>query len=267
LATATVTLVEPDERVAAMWACALGPGLAVVPDLERLRGRGDDLGVVVLDGDDPGLEALALEVRGRAPVLLRVRSGPRAAFPADAVVLRTAVQGAVLREAVGRARGSPGAGFESLPSAEVPLPRVKLAEGQRVLVVDDNLVNQRLAERLLAREGCVVTVASNGFEAISRWEAQPFDLVLMDCNMPELDGLEATRRIRFKERERCTHTPIIALTADAMESDRQACLRSGMDDYLSKPIREDRLRQALLTHFAGRHAGARPPSALASGKK
>jgi CheY-like chemotaxis protein len=187
---------------------------------------------------------------------------------ADAFVLRTAVQGAVLREAVARAAASRSGRFEHLPSAEPPkLARVKVAEGQRVLVVDDNLVNQRLAERLLAREGCVVTVASNGFEAIARWEAQPFDLVLMDCNMPELDGLEATRRIRLKERERCTHTPIIALTADAMESDRQACLRSGMDDYLSKPIREERLREALTTHFAGRHSGTRPAAEVAGWKK
>jgi signal transduction histidine kinase/CheY-like chemotaxis protein len=261
-----VTLVESDPRVAAMWASALGPGLAVANDLSALQGRTE--GVVVLDAEHPRLDELLRAVPPGLAVVARVRSGPRAVVSADAFVLRTAVQGAVLREAVARAAASRSGRFEHLPSAEPPkLARVKVAEGQRVLVVDDNLVNQRLAERLLAREGCVVTVASNGFEAIARWEAQPFDLVLMDCNMPELDGLEATRRIRLKERERCTHTPIIALTADAMESDRQACLRSGMDDYLSKPIREERLREALTTHFAGRHSGTRPAAEVAGWKK
>jgi CheY-like chemotaxis protein len=119
-----------------------------------------------------------------------------------------------------------------------------------VLLVEDNPVNQRLAERLLSRAGCVVTLAENGLQALDRWSAARFDLVLMDCNMPELDGLEATRRIRAMEGAQRARTPIIALTADAMESDREACLLSGMDDYLSKPIREERLHEVLTRHLA-----------------
>jgi signal transduction histidine kinase/CheY-like chemotaxis protein len=110
-------------------------------------------------------------------------------------------------------------------------------EGLRVLIADDNLVNQRLVAMLLGRVGARVVVVGDGRAAVERVQAQPFDVVLMDCHMPELDGYEATRRIRILEAEgRRPHLPIIALTASAMESDHQACLASGMDDFLSKPV-------------------------------
>jgi PAS domain S-box-containing protein len=109
--------------------------------------------------------------------------------------------------------------------------------GVRVLIADDNLVNQRLVSMLLSRAGAEVTVVNDGRAALERVQVERFDAVLMDCHMPELDGYEATRRIRLWESEaHRSRLPIIALTASAMESDHQACLASGMDDFLSKPV-------------------------------
>jgi CheY-like chemotaxis protein len=115
----------------------------------------------------------------------------------------------------------------------------------RILLAEDNVVNQKLALRLLQQMGYRADLASNGVEAIESLERQPYDVVLMDVQMPEMDGLEAARRITAKwqpgERPR-----IVAMTANAMQGDREECLAAGMDDYVTKPIRVDALVQALL---------------------
>jgi CheY-like chemotaxis protein len=98
---------------------------------------------------------------------------------------------------------------------------------------------------MMERRGFVVTVVANGREAIEASERQCFDLILMDVQMPELDGLEATRRIRERERITGEHIPILALTAHAMQSDRERCFTAGMDGYLSKPFQADDLAQAV----------------------
>jgi signal transduction histidine kinase/CheY-like chemotaxis protein len=121
------------------------------------------------------------------------------------------------------------------------------ANALRVLLVEDNEVNQKLAIDLLEREGHEVHVASDGAHAVDlamRGDT-PYDLILMDMQMPVMDGLEATRRIRAHERHTREHVRIIAMTANAMPGDRERCLAAGMDDYLSKPIRVDELRAAL----------------------
>jgi CheY-like chemotaxis protein/HPt (histidine-containing phosphotransfer) domain-containing protein len=105
-----------------------------------------------------------------------------------------------------------------------------------ILVAEDNSVNQRLAARLLEREGHAVTIAGSGQEAVDLFERRPFDLILMDVQMPGLDGLQATARIREKERSTGGHVPIAAMTAQAAESDRLRCLESGMDAYVTKPV-------------------------------
>ncbi len=114
----------------------------------------------------------------------------------------------------------------------------------RILLAEDNVVNQKLALRLLQQMGYRADVASNGIEAIECVERQAYDLVLMDVQMPEMDGLEATRRITAKwssgDRPR-----IVAMTANAMQGDREMCLEAGMDDYVTKPIRVDALVEAL----------------------
>jgi PAS domain S-box-containing protein len=108
----------------------------------------------------------------------------------------------------------------------------------RVLVAEDNRVNQKLAKRLLEKAGCVVDLAANGREAVRMWEQIAYDVVFMDCQMPEMDGYEATAEIRRLEQglPAHRHTPIVALTANAMLGERERCLRAGMDDFVSKPI-------------------------------
>jgi CheY-like chemotaxis protein len=115
-----------------------------------------------------------------------------------------------------------------------------------VLLAEDNAVNQRVARKQLEHIGCKVTVVPNGREAVARASEQRFDAVFMDCHMPEMDGFTAARAIREVESRNDTRTPIIALTAGAMEQDRLACLAAGMDDYLSKPIDAGALRATLL---------------------
>jgi CheY-like chemotaxis protein len=115
----------------------------------------------------------------------------------------------------------------------------------RILLAEDNVVNQKLALRLLSQMGYRADLASNGVEAVECVARQSYDLVLMDVQMPEMDGLEATRRITARwpagGRPR-----IVAMTANAMQGDREACLAAGMDDYLTKPIRVDALTAALV---------------------
>jgi len=109
--------------------------------------------------------------------------------------------------------------------------------GARILLAEDNAVNQRVARAILERAGHTVVAATTGESAVRMWREQPFDLILMDVQMPELDGFQATGLIREKERISGAHIPIIAMTAHAMSGDRERCLNAGMDDYISKPIR------------------------------
>ena len=119
-------------------------------------------------------------------------------------------------------------------------------ESMAILIAEDHPVNQRLALRLLEKQGHRVTVAGSGKEAIDAFRRQRFDAILMDVQMPELDGIEATRAIRLLEgREGRPRTPIIALTARAMSRDREVCLEAGMDGYVSKPLRPNELCEAL----------------------
>jgi CheY-like chemotaxis protein len=119
----------------------------------------------------------------------------------------------------------------------------------RVLLVEDNLVNQQLAIRLLEKWGHEVTLANNGREALDRIAGQAFDVALMDMQMPVMGGIEATQEIRRGEAEglygQRPHLPIIAMTANAMQGDREICLAAGMDDYLAKPIRANDLAMKL----------------------
>ncbi len=112
----------------------------------------------------------------------------------------------------------------------------------KVLLAEDNLVNQKVALKILEKFGLHAEVAATGQEALDRLERTPYDLIFMDCQMPEMDGFEATRLIRSKE---VGHVPIIAMTANAMVGDRERCLEAGMDDYISKPVRVEAVQGAL----------------------
>jgi len=133
------------------------------------------------------------------------------------------------------APATPSSGLDRQMAERLPL---------RILVAEDNAVNQKLALRLLSQMGYRADVAGNGLEAIQAVERQPYDVVVMDVQMPEMDGLEASRQIcsRWHAAQR---PRIIAMTANAMQGDREMCLEAGMDDYVSKPIRVEELVAAL----------------------
>ena len=112
----------------------------------------------------------------------------------------------------------------------------------QILLAEDNIVNQKVAIALLKKWGHVITVANNGKEALVALENQDFDVVLMDVQMPEMDGLEATRLIRHPQSAiRDPNIPIIAMTAHAMKGDRERCMEAGMNDYVSKPLNVEEL--------------------------
>jgi protein-histidine pros-kinase len=114
-----------------------------------------------------------------------------------------------------------------------------------VLLVEDNPINQKVAARLLEKAGHTVTFAINGREAVDCVQERAFDLVLMDVQMPEMDGLEATQEIRRQEAGTPRRLPIVALTAHALNGDRERCLEAGMDAYVAKPVQSDALFQAM----------------------
>jgi two-component system, sensor histidine kinase and response regulator len=150
---------------------------------------------------------------------------------------------------------------DTLGLAVRPAPAPAMAPAQpgpvrplRILLAEDNKVNQTVARAVLGKRGHQVTLAGNGAEALAAWDAGQYDLILMDVEMPELDGLAATRAIRERERVNGGHTPIIAMTAHALAGDRERCLEAGMDGYTTKP-----LRPALLDQEIARVVGTESP--------
>ncbi len=137
-----------------------------------------------------------------------------------------------------------------------PTPPLPLATSQplpqsqrklRILLAEDNPVNQKLAVRLLEKRGFEVSVKGDGAQAVEAFSQEAFDLVLMDIQMPEMDGLQATEQIRERERKTGRHLPIVAMTAHAMQGDRERFLAAGMDDYISKPIKAQELYSLIET--------------------
>lgn len=133
-----------------------------------------------------------------------------------------------------------------------------------ILMAEDNRINARVAEAMLVRDGHSVTIVSDGRSAIAAADEKRWDLILMDVQMPEVCGLEATRQIRRREKSSGGHVAIIALTANATGEDRQRCLEAGMDGYVSKPVQRDRLLGEIRTVF---RALGRQPSPAACPKR
>jgi PAS domain S-box-containing protein len=129
-------------------------------------------------------------------------------------------------------------------------------KGACILLVEDNVVNQRIACAMLKKHGFTVTVAEDGQQALNVLASELFDIVLMDCQMPVMDGFTATRLVRSGGKVLNRHVPIIAMTANAMEGDREACLAAGMDDYLSKPINEKHFLSVITRHLNDGHSAA-----------
>lgn len=135
---------------------------------------------------------------------------------------------------------------------QVETSTITSAGSRRILITEDNLVNQTVAKRMLVKGGFEVEVAENGEQALRKVTGgTEFDLIFMDCQMPRMDGYEASRQIRTYEKESGsgTRVPIIALTANAMQGDREKCLDAGMDDYIAKPVKKEALFEMLRRHL------------------
>lgn len=120
----------------------------------------------------------------------------------------------------------------------------------KILLVEDNIINQKVAQYMLEKLGCNVDLANNGKEALDMLESNQYDIILMDCQMPEMDGFETTQNIRRQEAKSEQHMPIIAMTANAMKGDREKCIKAGMDDYISKPIKINTLYSTLVQELS-----------------
>jgi CheY-like chemotaxis protein len=186
-------------------------------------------------------------------------SGQRAAFASS---LNKPVRRLELYETLAAVMQPGTRAVRAAPGVSLPAPRL----GLHVLVVEDNLVNQQICATMLRKLGCEARVVSNGREAVEAVAAAAYDVVLMDCQMPEMDGFAATREIRARElagnRPRAEgadsprRVPIIALTANALAGDRERCLAAGMDDYLSKPLTSQQLHQMVARWSTPRAARA-----------
>jgi PAS domain S-box-containing protein len=245
---------------------------AALTQLSAALGAGEPYPLILTDMHMPEMDGFALieQIRQRpelsaATIMMLTSAGHRgdAARCQElgvAAYLLKPIRQSELREAVARVLGA------REQEGAIPLiTRFSLQETRepgaclRVLLAEDNLVNQRLAVRLLEKRGHRIVVASTGLEALQALDKESFDLVLMDVQMPEMDGLEATAAIREKEKGSGLHQAVVALTAHAMKGDREKCLAAGMDGYLTKPIRPQELDELLET-YAARHMEGRSVS-------
>jgi two-component system sensor histidine kinase/response regulator len=235
--------------------------------VEAARSSGNPFPLILLDSHMPEIDgcALAQEIQNSpastaATVMMitsadQLRNGGRCGDSSIAAYLTKPIRSSELLEAI---RGI-------LTGATLPHPQAWSAPKARgpwkVLLVEDNKVNQTLARRLLEKHGCAVSLAADGRAALAALEQDCFDVVLMDIQMPVMDGFEATGEIRKKELLTGGHLPIIAITANVMEGERARCLSMGMDGYVVKPILPDELFAAIdsaLTEPGGTHAEALP---------
>ncbi len=221
----------------------------VLLDHELSGEHGEELGEALRrESGGAGFAMLLLVARGRrmnVPALRERGFDGVLAKPVRYAALQTELPSVCDARREGRAY-EPAA--EGERGAAVPTPGVltSLPSPRRVLVVDDNSVNLTVARRMLEKLGCRVDTAANGREAVEMLQRLPYDVVFMDCQMPEMDGYEATGLVRRLEHLNARRTPIVAMTANAMQGDRDRCLAAGMDDYVSKPVHPNALRNALL---------------------
>ena len=226
---------------------AVDSGRGAIEALDAAAREGEPFGLVLLDANMPEFDGfdVAAEIArrpelARPTVMMLTSSGKygdhhRCRELGIAAYLTKPVHGRDLFVAIGRALEARPA-LPALSSSPKAAGRNSAADRRRILLVEDNVVNQRVAIGLLTRRGHTVVAVDNGREALDALEKDGFDVVLMDLQMPVMSGLDATTLIRDRERASGGHVPIIAMTAHAMAGDRERCLASGMDGYLSKPV-------------------------------
>jgi PAS domain S-box-containing protein len=246
-----------------------GDAESVPSRLRTAQREGLGFGLLFLDYDGPAMDGLAIartvkgdpEIRGTQMALMAPMSKrvPREEMRAlgITVLLNKPVRRRALQQCVARIQqevrgdsGVPTPAPEQSRSGHTAVPA-----SPRVLVAEDNPVNQKVTARILEKAGCRVDVVANGLEAVAAQERIAYALIIMDCQMPTMDGYEATRQIRARERETGKHVAIVAMTAHALEGDRERCLSAGMDDYLSKPMEPEQLAAVLIRWLPAR-AGA-----------
>ena len=228
------------------------PGVAeAIDELERMSRAGTPYALILTDSNMPVQDGFELARRIQAnpalcgSMIMMLTSADRPEdlsrcqqYGISAYLIKPIKQSELLDSIV----FAVGARTPLAASATAPAqPSKQSAQPKSILLAEDSLINQKLAIGLLERWGHRVTVANDGEEAVRLSAEQPFDLILMDVQMPSLDGLDATRVIRARERETGLHIPIVAMTAHAMKGDRERCLEVGMDGYLMKPIRAEQL--------------------------
>ncbi|HTQ60308.1 MAG TPA: response regulator [Candidatus Solibacter sp.] len=241
-----------------------GGGDAALAELVAARNAGQHFALILIDRHMPNMDGFALVEKihllpqlSPATIMLLTSAGHRGDLARCRLLGITAcllkpLRRVELRDAISKVLS----GKEILPAGDHKVvdsliaPKVghdapASSRALRILVAEDNFVNQRLATRLLEKRGHLVSVVSNGREALNALEKSMYDLVFMDVQMPELDGMEATALLRQNERIRGGHQIIVALTAHALKGDQDRCLAAGMDAYLSKPIRPQELDDLL----------------------
>jgi len=237
-------------------------GITALEMVATARRQGEPFRLLLLDGNLPAMGGfeLAEQIRQEPDnidltIMILTASGQRGdaarcrELGISAYIVKPVKQSALL-EAIMTVM------VEPTPAKSPLVTRHVLRENQQhycILLAEDNIVNQRIATSMLTKGGYKVVVAGNGKEVLAKLQAQNgpiFDLILMDVQMPEMDGLEATARIRELEKTTGTHIPIIALTAHAMQGDKEMCLKAGMDNYLSKPLKSAKMLQTIASLLA-----------------
>jgi PAS domain S-box-containing protein len=226
--------------------------------LARLRGAlasGEPFPLVIVDAHMPDMDGFTLaehirndaDLEGITVVMLTSGAQPGSAARRRELGLSAClpkpIKQADLWRALAQIMG--GDGTKREPAHHTAESDQPTSRRLRILLAEDNPINQNLAVRLLGKQGHEVIVANNGNEAVAALEQKPFDLVLMDLQMPQMDGLEATAAIRAREASKGSHVPIIAMTAFAMIGDKEKCLEAGMDGYISKPVRAKELFETI----------------------
>ncbi len=262
--------VQHELAVAGAEVLTVGTGAEVLTVLQHEAAAGRPIDITLLDLQLPDMDALVLahEIHAQpglqgarlvllAPLGQRLEPNLLRTVGLSAHVVKPVKRTRLLEtlEAVQRGEDPAAAARQvSLPKPTSPADSSPNRRALRILLAEDNLVNRKVAQKLLAKLGYSADVAANGREALATLSAQPYDVVLMDCQMPELDGYETTRTLRREEADRTygVRPPhfVIALTANAMAGDREKCLEAGMDDFITKPIELPQLEAAL------RRAGA-----------